>query len=56
MDKEKMELAKYRLEQSRICISSAKILLDSTDYKGAANRAYYAIFHCMRSVLAFSWS
>ncbi|MDD6401470.1 MAG: HEPN domain-containing protein [Lachnospiraceae bacterium] len=52
MDKEKMELAKYRLEQSRICISSAKILLDSTDYKGAANRAYYAIFHCMRSVLA----
>lgn len=22
------------------------------DYKGAANRSYYAIFHCMRSVLA----
>lgn len=52
MDKEKMKLSKYRLEQACTCIQSAKILLDSTDYKGAANRAYYAIFHCMRSVLA----
>ena len=26
--------------------------MDIEDYKGAANRSYYAIFHAMRSVLA----
>jgi uncharacterized protein (UPF0332 family) len=29
-----------------------KILAVDEDYKGAANRSYYAIFHCMKSVLA----
>ena len=52
MDNEKKSLAEYRLEQASICIKSASVLVDAEDYKGAANRAYYAIFHCMRSVLA----
>lgn len=52
MDNEKKALAEYRLEQANTCIKSASVLVDAEDYKGAANRAYYAIFHCMRSILA----
>lgn len=52
MDKEREDLAIYRLETARQCIVSAKALIEIADYKGAANRSYYAIFHCMRSVLA----
>lgn len=52
MSKSAAELSKYRLEQALQCIRSAKILLSAEDYKGAANRSYYAIFHAMRSVLA----
>ena len=33
-------------------IISEKALIEISDYKGAANRSYYAVFHCMRSVLA----
>lgn len=46
------DLSRYRLEQAEQCLKSAKILLDSHDYKGAANRSYYCVFHCMRSILA----
>ncbi len=52
MDDELRNLSKYRIEQAKRCIRSAKILADDEDYKGSANRSYYAIFHCMRSVLA----
>ena len=52
MDKERQDLAIYRLETARQCIISAKALMEISDYKGAANRSYYAVFHCMRSVLA----
>lgn len=52
MDKVRKDLARYRLETAKQCIISAKALIDISDYKGAANRSYYAIFHCMRSVLA----
>ena len=52
MDKARADLAIYRLETARQCIISAKALIEISDYKGAANRSYYAVFHCMRSVLA----
>lgn len=52
MDRRLKELSKYRLEQANRCIKSAKLLAEDGDYRGAANRSYYAIFHCMRSVLA----
>lgn len=45
-------LSKARLEQSLQCLKSARILLEHEDYRGEANRSYYAIFHAMRSVLA----
>ncbi len=34
-------------------LDAAKSLLVSSNYKSAANRSYYAIFHAMRAVLAF---
>ena len=50
MDKARADLAIYRLETARQCIISAKALIEISDYKGAANRSYYAVFHCMRSI------
>lgn len=52
MGNQTRELSRYRMEQARQCITSAKALVEIDDYKGAANRSYYAIFHAMRSVLA----
>lgn len=52
MDKRLQDLSNYRLEQAQQCIRSARLLEKSGDYKGAANRSYYAIFHSMRSLLA----
>lgn len=52
MDKALVDLSEYRLSQARQCIKSAHLLADNDDYKGAANRSYYAIFHAMRSVMA----
>lgn len=46
------ELSEYRLEQAERCLKSANTLLMDGDYKGAANRSYYCVFHCMRSILA----
>ena len=46
-------LSNIRLEHSDECISAAKSLLESENYKSAANRAYYTVFHAMRAVLAF---
>ncbi len=52
MDSRIIDLSKYRLEQAESCIKSAQALVGIDDYKGGANRAYYAIFHCIRSILA----
>ena len=46
-------LAKIRLENSEECLKAAETLLNNSDYKGAANRSYYAIFHALRAVLVF---
>lgn len=46
------DMSNYRYEQAEQCLASAKTLIDANDYKGAANRSYYAIFHAMRSILA----
>ena len=46
-------LSNVRLEHADECISASKSLLESENYKSAANRAYYTVFHAMRAVLAF---
>ena len=43
----KEDLALYRIEMARSDINSAKILLDAKEYRGANNRAYYAIYHAI---------
>lgn len=45
-------LSKVRLEHARQCLAAAQTLLNVQDCKGAANRAYYAVFHAMRAMLA----
>lgn len=45
-------LSQVRFHHAQDCLNDAKTLLDNNSYKGAANRAYYAIFHGMRAVLA----
>ena len=44
-------LSKRRMEQAKQCLVSADALLKINDLRGAVNRAYYAVFHAMRSVL-----
>ncbi len=50
---ERKALSAVRLEHAKECLSAAKSLENSGNYKSAANRSYYAIFHSMRAVLAF---
>ena len=52
LDNELKAFAGYRFEQSLECLKSAKVLVGCGDYRGAANRSYYAFFHAMRSAFA----
>lgn len=45
-------LSELRLEHAEECLETAKKIMAIGDYKSAANRSYYAIFHAMRAVLA----
>ncbi len=46
------ELSNHRLEQAKENLEEAELLYNASKYKGANNRAYYAIFHSIKSVLA----
>lgn len=50
---ERKALSQARLEHAIECLSAARNLLETENYKSAANRSYYAVFHAMRVVLAF---
>lgn len=50
---EEKGLSYARSIRAKECLEAAKLLLGSGDFKSAANRSYYAVFHAMRSVLAF---
>lgn len=52
MGDRRKELCFYRLEKAKKCLESARVLIQTGDYCGAANRSYYSIFHCIRSLLA----
>lgn len=54
MDKEMtiIEFAKYRLERAKQELSDAEFNYEHRRYLNANNRAYYAIFHAIRAVLA----
>lgn len=46
------ELATHRLEQAKEDLRASQILYKEKLYKSANSRAYYSIFHAIRSVLA----
>ena len=52
LDSRKMDLCQYRIEKAHECLKSASALINIGDYMTAANRAYYAMFHAMRAVMA----
>jgi len=49
---ERRDLSKARFDRARDCLHTAKVNRKYNDYRAAANRSYYAIFHSMRAVLA----
>lgn len=51
-DRERIDLAQYRLERAKECLKTAEVLYGMEDYRTVANRSYYAIFHAIRAVLA----
>ncbi len=48
----RIDLSRYRLQKAKEMLVSAKRDMDAEDYASANNRAYYAVFHTMRAVLA----
>lgn len=46
------DVANYRLQVAKEDLQSANLLIEATSYRGANNRAYYAIFHEVSAVLA----
>ena len=48
----KKDLSLYRLELAESSIHSAEVLMECGEYRDAASRSYYAIFHSMRAILA----
>ena len=51
-DEGRRSLSKVRFSRAQDCLSEVEVLLSGGQYKGAANRSYYAVFHAMRAVLA----
>ena len=51
---ERNSLSQVRYDHALECLDAAKSLLENGNYKSAANRSYYAIFHAMRAVLALN--
>ena len=45
-------LSDVRLGHALECLDTAQKVMGLGDYKCAANRSYYAVFHAIRSVLA----
>jgi len=52
-DNEIKKLSELRFNKATECLNDAKKLFDAHSYNGATNRAYYAMIHSMRAVLAY---
>lgn len=46
------DLVLHRIQTAKSDLNAARILLDAEEYKGANNRAYYAVFHAISAVHA----
>lgn len=49
---ENVQLSRLRIQNAKESLRVAESNFDNSFYKAAANRAYYAVFHAMRAVLA----
>ena len=49
---DKTDVAKHRLRVAKEDLQAANLLVEANSYRGANNRAYYAIFHAVSAVLA----
>ncbi len=52
LEQTKKELADYRVEKAEECLRAAEFLFRADEYLSILNRAYYAIFHAVRALLA----
>ena len=52
MEKSRIELSRYRLEDAREKLKGAKLLLENGLYKDSISRSYYAMFSVARALLA----
>ena len=52
LDETRKSYIKYRLETANENLEAARLLYQNNQLKSAANRAYYCVFHAMRTVLA----
>lgn len=48
----KEDLARYKIEMAKSTLKSAITLREIQDYRGANNRAYYAIYYAVSAVHA----
>ena len=48
----KSEYSRYRLERAKESLCVSRELEENGHYRDANNRAYYAVFHALRAVLA----
>ncbi len=46
------DLVRYRIETAKSDLQAANILLKEGEYRGANNRAYYAVYHAISAVHA----
>ena len=49
---ERRDLSMARFGRACDCLRTAKVNREVSDYRAAANRSYYAVFHAIRAVLA----
>lgn len=45
IDKELLDLSKYRMEKAKNDLESSQLMIDNGKFSQSANRAYYAMFH-----------
>lgn len=48
----RQDLVRYRIENAKSDLRAAKLLMEANEFRGANNRAYYAIYHAISAVHA----
>ncbi len=54
MEKNQLDLCRYRLEKSKEDLNSSKLNLDHGKISTSINRSYYSMFHAVRALLTLN--